>query len=236
MQEKSEDGSECSENCYISIADDTGVLRLMQLPKHLWISSDQAVSYKKNMRIDSYNYNTQDNEVQIGMIFKSLQLDNLQLFIDAEIAKKAEKDRLSKGQEPTKSGKKKRTWEEDMQAETEVDETEEDFLRFYFVRERVITERIFGGEWRRHLKNPQWQSRRDQYQIPEVRPSAGSSSPTSSMSDERRSEVLLGMKGKTKGMLQFLKMAKDRAALREGGTSSEDETSKQQSPRLLSPN
>ena len=170
------------------------------------------------------------------MIFDILQLDNLQLFIDAEIAKKAEKDRLSKGQEPTKSGKKKRTWEEDMQAETEVDETEEDFLRFYFVRERVITERIFGGEWRRHLKNPQWQSRRDQYQIPEVRPSAGSSSPTSSMSDERRSEVLLGMKGKTKGMLQFLKMAKDRAALREGGTSSEDETSKQQSPRLLSPN
>ena len=114
-----------------------------------------------------------------------------------------------------------------MQDETEVDETEEDFLRFYFVRERVITERIFGGEWRRHLKNPQWQSRRDQYQIPEVRPSAGSSSPTSSMSDERRSEVLLGMKAKTKGMLQFLNMAKVRAELREGGgTSSEDETNK----------
>ena len=51
MQEKSEDGSECSENYYISIADDTGVLRLMQLPKHLWISSDQAVSYKKRIRI-----------------------------------------------------------------------------------------------------------------------------------------------------------------------------------------
>ena len=47
MQEKSEDGSECSENYYISIADDTGVLRLMQLPKHLWISSDQAVSKRK---------------------------------------------------------------------------------------------------------------------------------------------------------------------------------------------
>ena len=49
-----------------------------------------------------------------------------------------------------------------MQDETEVDVIEKDFLRFYFVRERVITERIFGGEWRRHLKNPQWQSRRDQ--------------------------------------------------------------------------
>ena len=51
MQEKSEDGSECSENYYISIADDTGVLRLMQLPKHLWISSDQAVSYKKRISV-----------------------------------------------------------------------------------------------------------------------------------------------------------------------------------------
>ena len=38
-----ERNGEESENYYISIADDTGVLRLMQLPKHLWISSDQAV-------------------------------------------------------------------------------------------------------------------------------------------------------------------------------------------------
>ena len=38
-----ERNGEASENYYISIADDTGVLRLMQLPKHLWISSDQAV-------------------------------------------------------------------------------------------------------------------------------------------------------------------------------------------------
>ena len=148
----------------------------------------------------------------------------MQLFIDAEIAKKAEKERLQKDR-PTQAGKKKRTWEEDMADETEVDETEEDFLRFYFVRERVITERIFGGEWRRHLKNPQWQSRRDQYQIPEVRPSAGSSSPTSSMSDERRSEVLMGMKAKTKGMLHFLNMAKARAELR-GQSSSDDDTTK----------
>ena len=38
-----ERNGEAMENFYISIADDTGVLRLMQLPKHLWISSDQAV-------------------------------------------------------------------------------------------------------------------------------------------------------------------------------------------------
>ena len=38
-----ERNGDASENYYISIADDTGVLRLMQLPKHLWISSDQAV-------------------------------------------------------------------------------------------------------------------------------------------------------------------------------------------------
>ena len=40
---KGRDG-DALENYYISIADDTGVLRLMKLPKHLWISSDQAVS------------------------------------------------------------------------------------------------------------------------------------------------------------------------------------------------
>ena len=112
-----------------------------------------------------------------------------------------------------------------MAAETEVEDTEEDFLRFYFVRERVITERIFGGEWRRHLQNPQWQSRRDQYQIPEVRPSAGSSSPTSSMSDERRSEVLLGMRAKTTASLAFLSIGKKYIANR-SPTSSDDESKK----------
>ena len=148
----------------------------------------------------------------------------MQLYIDGEIAKKAEKERLQKDRPTTQSGKKKRTWEEDMADETEVDDTEEDFLRFYFVRERVITERIFGGEWRRHLQNPQWQSRRDQYQIPEVRPSAGSSSATSSMSDERRSEVLLGMRGKTKAGLAFLQIAKRKGV--QALSSSDDESTK----------
>lgn len=151
----------------------------------------------------------------------------MQLYIDGEIAKKAEKERLQKDRPTeTKGGKKKRTWEEDMADETEVDDTEEDFLRFYFVRERVITERIFGGEWRRHLQNPQWQSRRDQYQIPEVRPSAGSSSPTSSMSDERRSEVLLGMRAKTTASLAFLSIGKKYIQDRSSDESAEDESNK----------
>ena len=34
---------------FITIADDTGVLRLMQLPKHLWAQSDQAVSEISNV-------------------------------------------------------------------------------------------------------------------------------------------------------------------------------------------
>ena len=134
-------------------------------------------------------------------------MDNLQLFIDGEIAKKEEKERLRGDRQATVSTKKKRTWEDDMADQTEVDETEEDFMRFYFVRERVIMERIFGTEWRRHLKHPEWQHRRDQYQIPEVRPSAGSSSPTSSMSDERRSSVIFGMRAKTKGFLNMLSLS-----------------------------
>ena len=146
------------------------------------------------------------------------------MYIDGEIAKKAEKERLQKDRPTTQSGKKKRTWEDDMQNETDVDDTEEDFLRFYFVRERVIMERIFGGEWRRHLKNPQWQSRRDQYQIPEVRPSAGSSSPTSSMSDERRSELLLGLRTKARAGLAMLSIAKRTRGVEP--SSSEDETTK----------
>ena len=30
---------------YLSVADDTGVIRLMLLPKHLYMSSDQAVNF-----------------------------------------------------------------------------------------------------------------------------------------------------------------------------------------------
>ena len=142
----------------------------------------------------------------------------MQLYIDAEIGKKAEKERLMmKGEKEggpdggvvSGGGKKKKTWEQKMAVETEVDETEEDFLRFYFVRERVIMERIYGGEWRRHLRHYEWQSRRDQYQVPEVRPSAGSSSPTSSMSDDRRSEVAMKMRSRTRGFLNFLKAGDD---------------------------
>ena len=69
------------------------------------------------------------------------------MFIDGEIAKKEEKERLRGDRQATVSTKKKRTWEDDMADQTEVDETEEDFMRFYFVRERVIMERIFGTEW-----------------------------------------------------------------------------------------
>ena len=34
------------EEHYLSVADDTGVIRLMLLPKHLYASSDQAVKFQ----------------------------------------------------------------------------------------------------------------------------------------------------------------------------------------------
>ena len=56
------------------------------------------------------------------------------MYIDGEIPKKAEQERLQKDR-PSQSGNKKRTWEEDIQDKTDVDETNENFLRFCCVRD-----------------------------------------------------------------------------------------------------
>ena len=92
-----------NEGHFISVADDSGTLRLMTLPKHLWQSNEHA-------------------------------LDNLQTFIDAEIAKKQEKERLKSDKERTRKMRSKKTIDEELEEDTKVEEPEEEYLQYYFNR------------------------------------------------------------------------------------------------------
>ena len=92
-----------NEGHFISVADDSGTLRLMTLPKHLWQSNEHA-------------------------------LDNLQTFIDAEIAKKQEKERLKSDKERTRKMRSKKTIDEELEEDTKVEEPEDEYLQYYFTR------------------------------------------------------------------------------------------------------
>ena len=92
-----------NEGHFISVADDSGTLRLMTLPKHLWQSNEHA-------------------------------LDNLQTFIDAEIGKKQEKERLKSDKERTRKMRSKKTIDEELEEDTKVEEPEDEYLQYYFTR------------------------------------------------------------------------------------------------------
>ena len=61
-------------------------------------------------------------------------LDNLQTFIDAEIAKKQEKERLKSDKERTRKMRSKKTIDEELEEDTKVEEPEEEYLQYYFNR------------------------------------------------------------------------------------------------------
>ena len=65
-------------------------------------------------------------------------LDNLQTFIDAEIGKKQEKERLKSDRERTRKMRSKKTIDEELDEDTKVVEPEEEYLSYYFQRERQI--------------------------------------------------------------------------------------------------
>ena len=106
-----------------------------------------------------------------------LQLDNLQLFIDSEIAKKEEKDRIIHDRQATSvagATKKAKGWEEELRDDTRITESADEFLSLYFLREKVVMEKIFGGEWKKHLRHPHLN--RDHYQVVSVDHKDGSES------------------------------------------------------------
>ena len=156
------------------MADNSGTLRLMTLPKHLWETNDHA-------------------------------LDDLQAFIDTEIAKKQEKERLKNDREKTRKLRSKKTIDEELEEDTKVTEAEEDYLIFYFQREKQVMEGIYGREWKRHLKHPNLP--REDY---EVHASRRSSSTTTALSSTRRASIIQTMEKKAGFVAPFLKPSSDR--------------------------
>ena len=121
-----------------------------------------------------------------------LQVDNLQEFIDLEIKKKAEKERikleraLEKAEAAEAGLPSKKNWEQEIKEDTKVQETPDELLRYYFARERAIMEKIFGTDWKRHLKNPDWP--RDKYVMVE-RTTSGSVSSVADEEEKKKTEA-----------------------------------------------
>lgn len=128
-------------------------------------------------------------------------MDDLQAFIDNEIAKKQEKERLKNDREKTRRLRNKMTIDEELEEDTKVDEPEEEYLLFYFRREKQIMEALHGQNWRTFLRHQDLP--RADYEIVESR----RSSATSSISTTRRMSIVSGMSGKARTIAPFLKAA-----------------------------
>ena len=78
------------------------------------------------------------------MIFFSLQVDNLQFFIDSEIAKKEEKDRIIHDRQVSSvmAAKKTKSWDDELRDDTKITESAGEFLSLYFLREKVVMEKV----------------------------------------------------------------------------------------------
>ena len=138
-------------------------------------------------------------------------MDNLQEFIDSEIAKKEVKERIKLERAIENVGSTvsaKKSWEQEIKEDTKVSETAEEYLRYYFGREKVIMEKLFGSDWKRHLNQPQWP--RGKY-VPDIEiedERSGSVSSLSSFPDDqdrkKKAQKLQSAHAKAKGIISFL--------------------------------
>ena len=110
---------------YISVADNSGTLRVMTLPKHLWENPDQAS-------------------------------DDLQCYVDSEISKKVEKERFKHDRERSKKSRMKHAIDEEIESDTKIPDSDEDYLLYYFRRERTVLTNMMGTDWRSFVKHPSW--------------------------------------------------------------------------------
>ena len=127
--------------------------------------------------------------------------DSLQSCVDSEIGKKQEKERLKSDREKTRKLRSKKSIDEELEEDTKVDEPDEEYLMFYFQRERHIMQGLYGHDWHSFLKHPNLP--RENYETAGSRRS--SSNTTGTLTSTRRSELLGTMKGKASSITPFLK-------------------------------
>ena len=126
-----------------------------------------------------------------------MQLDGLQSFVDTEIAKKQEKERLKSDRQRRKETK--RSVEEELAEDTKIEETVEEFLHFYFRRERQVLEKIYGSEWLSYVKHPEFP--REEFTAEDSRRDSSSSS---TISASRRHSIVTRMQEKSKGIASLM--------------------------------
>ena len=135
-------------------------------------------------------------------------LDTLQSFVDAEIAKKQEKERLKSDQQKTRKLRSKKTIDEELEEDTRVTEPTEEYLMFYFARERQVMQGMYGSDWHSFLKHPNLP--REEF---ETVGSRRSSSNTGTLTTTRRQDILGTMKGKASSISPFLKASKSTSSV-----------------------
>ena len=154
-----------------------------------------------------------------------MQVENLQEFIDKEIAKKEAKERSKVNraiervddenlEEGRPSLPTKRTWEQEIKEDTKIPDTAEEILRYYFGREKIIMEKLFGADWKKHAKHPEWPRERYTAIIEKKKKMKEKRASSSDSSDEERkildkkskAERLQAATNKAKGFVTLLKM------------------------------
>ena len=68
----------------------------------------------------------------------------MQFFIDSEIAKKEEKDRIINDRQVSSvmAAKKTKSWDDELRDDTKITESAGEFLSLYFLREKVVMEKV----------------------------------------------------------------------------------------------
>ena len=68
----------------------------------------------------------------------------MQFFIDSEIAKKEEKDRIIHDRQVSSvmAAKKTKSWDDELRDDTKITESAGEFLSLYFLREKVVMEKV----------------------------------------------------------------------------------------------
>ena len=147
----------------------------------------------------------------------------MQEFIDKEIAKKEAKERTKLDRaienvdatalEHGPSTSNKRTWEQEIKEDTKIPDTAEEILRYYFGREKVIMEKLFGVDWKKHAKHPDWPRERytavieKKKKLREKRDSSDSSDEERRILDKKsKAERLAAAANKARGFATLLTM------------------------------
>ena len=96
----------------------------------------------------------------------------------------------------------KKSWEQEIKEHTKIEGSPDDFLRFYFTREEEVLQKIFGIDWKRHIRHTKWP--REKYVIRHVQGSISSMCDEEEQKKHREAAIKI-TRMKAKGLSFFAK-------------------------------